>query len=421
MFREAFAPYQRSLSSIWQTPRIAVTLLIGLVLMFIMSACVGQPVGISPTSIPKSTATATATPVPCSAWRTISSPNSLELPQSVLSAVSMLSPQMAVAVGHSFRESSAQGLIEQWDGTTWHIVANLGTDILSGVAALSPSDIWAVGKVETMPTYSPLSVIEHWNGTQWTRIPPPTPNTSSGFTGVVAVAANDVWAVGSSEAHPLAERWDGASWQVVATATPADASASYFNAVARIPDSRQLWAVGSVQYTPAPGGEHEYFQALIERWDGSAWRVVASPALPQGAFGSTLNGVVALSATDAWAVGNYTASNHTIRTLIAHWDGATWKVVASPDTWGSLASVAAAHSHDVRAVGYVTSSDGNIQRVLVEQWDGSTWHTVTASEPGGASHSGLSGITTDSAGNFWAVGSYRNTEGNSQTLIERCP
>ena len=71
---------------------------------------------------------------------------------------------------------------------------------------------------------------------------------------------------------------------------------------------------------------------------------------------SSLNSVVALSATDVWAVGNYilpaTPSSHT---LIAHWDGTSWNVVPSPDVWGTLTSVAAVGAHDVRAVGFRNS------------------------------------------------------------------
>lgn len=40
---------------------------------------------------------------------------------------------------------------------------------------------------------------------------------------------------------------------------------------------------------------------------------------------------------------------------------------------------------------------------LIEQWDGTAWHISTPSVPGATAHSVLSGITTDSAGNFWAA------------------
>src|SRR5262249_59938022 len=45
-----------------------------------------------------------------------------------------------------------------------------------------------------------------------------------------------------------------------------------------------------------------YHRALIEHWDGSAWRVVPSPQA--GRLDSDLWGVTALSPANAWAVGN---------------------------------------------------------------------------------------------------------------------
>lgn len=345
---------------------------------------------------------------------------------SVLSSVSVLSPKAAWAVGGNYGESGpVTSLIEAWDGTAWQIVANPGTDLLAGVAAVSQNDVWAVGSVSTYQA-KPVTLIEHWNGTQWSIVSSPDPGASSNtLSGVVALAANDVWAVGSysassSTSQPLIERWNGASWQVIASPNPNGATASSFAAVARIPGTSHLWATGSARYGPAPSGGIGYFQPLIERWDGTAWRIVTAPTLPSGSLAGELRGVVALSATDAWAVGDYTASNHTIRTLIAHWDGTSWQAVSSPDAWGSLTSVAAAGARDVRAVGHIAISDGANQHLLIEQWNGTTWQIMTSPEPSGTRYS-LSSVTTDSTGAFWAVGASTSSTGVNQTLVAQCP
>jgi hypothetical protein len=44
------------------------------------------------------------------------------------------------------------------------------TGQLSGVAATSASNAWAVGYTGST---SPKPLIEHWNGTAWTRVPSP--------------------------------------------------------------------------------------------------------------------------------------------------------------------------------------------------------------------------------------------------------
>jgi len=59
------------------------------------------------------------------------------------------------------------------------------------------------------------------------------------------------------------------------------------------------WAVG---YTSVSVPPRIYRPSLIERWNGSAWRVVPVPRA--GASDSDLWGVTALSASNAWAVGN---------------------------------------------------------------------------------------------------------------------
>jgi hypothetical protein len=321
----------------------------------------------------------------------------------------------------------AASLIERWDGSTWRIVANPGAGYLNSVAAVSSQDVWAVG-VEPSPVSSAeYLLVEHWNGTQWSVVSVPIPGqTNSGFNAVVAQAANSVWAAGfynglGFSPQPVIERWDGSTWRVSTTALPGDASAAIYSALSVVPGSSQIWATGSVRYGAPPSRGRGYFQPLIERWNGSAWQSVASPTLPSGALAGELNDVVALSTTDAWAVGNYTASDHTIRTLIAHWDGTSWAVASSPDEWGSLAGVAAVGARDVSTVGYhMTNPEGSAQIGIIEHWNGSAWSLSESPTPQGVTHSSLVAITADGAGGYWAAGAYPNADSVAQALILRC-
>lgn len=320
-------------------------------------------------------------------------------------------------------------LIEQWDGSSWRIVASPGSGYLNSVAAVSSRDVWAVGNavsgqgVESQVT----TLVEHWNGTQWSVVP--TSNeTASSLTSVAALDANTVWAVGAYSptaggSLPLFERWDGTVWRVVAGPALPGVTESILNAVARIPGTNQLWAVGYTLKGPRPA----YEQPLIERWDGTVWRVIAGPALPDGAFGVKLHGVVALSATNAWAVGEYTASDHTIRLFIAQWDGATWRSVSIPEAaniaHSALLSVAATGAHDVRAGGYYFSdvNSNSVSQALVMRWNGAAWDVVTLPAPEGVDYTAIGAMTTDGAGGFWAAGNYLHPDtGSTSTLIERC-
>src|SRR5262249_3507158 len=132
------------------------------------------------------------------------------------------------------------------------------------------------------------------------------------------------------------------------------------------------------------------FEPLIEHWDGASWRVVPSPAV--GNAGGELLGVAARSANDAWAVG----TSHTnlaqdqgqlTQPLIMHWNGADWKVVSSPTiadppnsspAFAVLDAVAALATNNVWAVGGNSSGGSS----LVEHWNGARW-SVVAQVPNG--------------------------------------
>jgi hypothetical protein len=83
---------------------------------------------------------------------------------------------------------------------------------------------------------------------------------------------------------------------------------------------------------------------LIEHWDGTAWRVAASPRIASSS--SRLLAVAAVSPDDIWAVGE---SDHPIshyrgsgvwptrvNALTEHWDGTSWTVVPSPSAMSSV-------------------------------------------------------------------------------------
>src|SRR6185437_12870093 len=127
-----------------------------------------------------------------------------------------------------------------WDGLEWTIVDGAdtgpGNSLLVSVSGTSSMDVWAVGRFAATndPKTGPEApLVEHWDGTRWTIVPSPLPESHQrragiGLTGVVAVGADDVWAVGSSwiltttesgdlasTQETLVEHWDGHSWKVV--------------------------------------------------------------------------------------------------------------------------------------------------------------------------------------------------------------
>jgi hypothetical protein len=222
----------------------------------------------------------------------------------------------------------------------------------------------------------------------------PTPASSYGFSGVDAVNATNVWAVGGGG---LAGRWNGTAWTATSTPLP---GALLLGVDGSAPDN--VWAVGST----GSG-------TLTERWNGASWSVVPSPNPPDATWSLQLNGVKAFSGSDAWAVGSYSAAAAPVaRTVIQRWDGTAWSIVPSPnpDTEVNLLTdVDGAASNDVWAIGNLGHEiyGGTPRRGLVLHWNGSAWSQVNV--PGTTSDGTINFPTLEdvfvvSANDVWIVG-----------------
>jgi hypothetical protein len=307
--------------------------------------------------------------------------------------------------------------IEHWNGAAWTPVASpqlSGT--LDGVAVISATNAWAVGRRET------ALLAEHWNGSSWRQVAVPAP-TRRGHGELYAVAgssAADVWAVGYWNRQSLIEHWDGAHWKRVPSPSPR--SASYLLGVSAL-SARNAWAVGWYA-----DDKTRSMKTLVLHWNGSRWLRVSSPN--PGSTGTQrkdqLSAVTAVSASDIWAVGNFVARQgtgfHGARTLTLHWDGKRWTHVTSPTPetrWSHpLLDVASAGAKDVWAVGVHQTGHGTVP--LVERWDGTSWSIVPAPAANASapvSYQELNGVAVVSGRDAWTVGNY--SEGpDTSALVE---
>jgi hypothetical protein len=292
-----------------------------------------------------------------------------------------------------------------------------GDNTYGAVAAVSPSDVWAVGNfLPDTPASNQdatLATAAHFDGTRWTQTPVPDsgPNYNTLF-GVAATQGN-AWAVGvaldsSYQAHSLIEAWDGSAWHTAVTPKLDTQRDTLYSAVAL--SARDVWAVGHQQ------GEDGTYGTLIEHWDGTRWSVVPSP--DPGTSGNHLYGVAAAGPDNIWAVGQRDGG-HSDTPLVEHWDGHHWKAVDVPSAGltGGLLQGVAVHGSQVWAVGQ--SDDGTHQaRPLVEHLLNGVW---SAEQPAGLG-SGFSNVTgvAYSNGTVWMVGSALDeASGNQLTLVAR--
>jgi hypothetical protein len=326
-----------------------------------------------------------------------------------LQAVADLGAQDAWAVGFTGdvapgTTTPSGGLVEHWDGTRWLIASTPGSmaETLNAVAGTGPSDVWAAGSMNlgAPPPAGDNAFFEHFNGTSWQTVPGPAGNFSEDPVAVTALAAlspSDVWAMGTQNPElsgqpgslNMAAHWNGKRWTVVHTpnlgnnmfqtdvptgvtaisTTDVWASGVEITAGCRAASTRAgspLTAGGGTPVLPLalrlrpgglrrlPGATGPCLVPYVLHWDGKTWTLIKTPN--PGAFGSALEGITALSASDIWAVGQTQSSTKgPVQTLTERFNGTSWSVVASPDPGKAgndeLFAVTSPGGHQVDAVG----------------------------------------------------------------------
>ena len=344
--------------------------------------------------------------------------------ESELNDVSCATTTNCFAVGSYETGSAVNPLVEHWNGVTWSLSASptpkgARDAELESVSCSGPSDCSAVGYVDTSSAEKAL--IEHWNGTAWSIVASPTPKGAelTQLSGVSCPDATDCYAVGSALSFPnptaLTEHWNGKTWSVVPGAQ-AGSGTTFLELIGiTCASALDCTAVGSSEAITLSGTGTPSAKTLVEHWNGTKWSVVAS-ASPKGAPFALLAGVSCSSATSCLAVGFDAASvDAPEHALVEHWDGTSWKVVPSPGPSGAIetALVGASCRSD-------TSCDavGFSGRTLAEHWNGSKMSIVPSANAAGASASGLSGVSCPGASLCVAVGSYGAHDGTF-TLAER--
>lgn len=119
-----------------------------------------------------------------------------------LSSIAAVSANDIWAVGSFISGGGPQTLLERFDGSVWTIVPSPNSqttyDQLRSLAAVSSDDIWAVGTSLTKQTFENKTLVKHWNGQTWSVIPSPNPPvTNSSLIGMAAITPSDLWAVGA--------------------------------------------------------------------------------------------------------------------------------------------------------------------------------------------------------------------------------
>jgi hypothetical protein len=217
------------------------------------------------------------------------------------------------------------------------------------VVAIAPNDVWAVGFDDILVRHggetTPRTLIEHWDGRSWSLVPSPNVGDGSDLQSVSAVSGTDIWAVG----------------------------ASYRGF-----------------------GERARSRALVEHWDGTAWTIVPGPTIHSGQPTPSIDTVAAIDPNDIWVAGRY----------VFRWNGTVWSPIPSP---GPILALAARGPREVWAAGDSLS-----------RWDGRNWRKVSVG-PGLPKESTYNAVGVTRTGVVWTVGGLGYLEGHQHPFsFRRC-
>ena len=252
---------------------------------------------------------------------------------------------MVIAAAFVINGATAAGILSSW---TWQNPLPQG-NTLNNIDVLDANHVWAVGGAGALLFY---------DGTNWER---QESGTIDNLTGVAAVSANRVWAVGyrtSPDSDGIIRVYDGSSWQ-----TQYQDNIKLFG-VAAI-DEDHAWVVA------------DHGQVLTTGDGGTTWTIEDT------GIDVDLTCVFALDANHVWVGG---ASGK-----IRFWNGTEWKP-QNTYTTTTFSAITAADIHHIWAV------DGT-DTVKFSDGEDANWLSQASGITGG-----LVGISAYDQNKVWACG-----------------
>jgi hypothetical protein len=240
---------------------------------------------------------------------------------------------------------------------------------LTAVSASGTASAWAVGGTDLSGGTPGAPLAEQWNGTSWQAATLP-----SGLTGTLGAvstpARNDAWAVSQLTGYAL--HWNGTSWSVAKTWPEGQLARQLTGVTAFSPSD--VWVFGAPGANPGLGTWH-----LL----GTTWHRVTGLA-------GAISTASAISRADMWAIG---ADNVAPDDILLHYNGTTWQKLTSTALTGlQLGDILALSDSNVWVI---ASKPGRLPQQLLH-FDGTNWTSVPV--PSGVQ---VRQIATDGSGGLW--------------------
>lgn len=204
---------------------------------------------------------------------------------------------------------------------------------------------------------------------------PATASDARALLGVSCAGTRDCWAVGWQETgsvtRTLTERWNGSAWKVAASPNVADALQTLLVSVS-CPSLSDCWAGGYAE--DAAGNE----TPIAEHWHSGKWSLGVLPE-PKGSQSTGLTGISCPTTTRCWAAGATNPGNPGEQSVMEHWKDNRWSIVAdSVAGTGATRSVSCVSDTNCWAVGVRSTG-----RTFAEHWRGRKWSVARTPGAGG--------------------------------------
>jgi hypothetical protein len=212
---------------------------------------------------------------------------------------------------------------------------------------------------------------------------------ASGYSAVVAPAADDAWAFGGTNpggpSAPAAERWNGDRWQ----SWPLPRGLHGFILAAAASSARNVWAVA---------GDY----AL--RWNGIRWTVAKT-----WSSGGEVTSVAVISSSNVWVFGSSFGGDPGVGTW--HYNGRTWARL--PTAAGAGASVYRGSALSPRNIWGITAGP---QGGSVVHYNGTDWQQVAAADAA-LGNTQLDDVLAVSWHNVWVSGTTPANAGDGRLVL----
>jgi len=222
------------------------------------------------------------------------------------------------AFGIAGSNSSARVVLIRWNGSSWIVAGEArdpqypmnGIGTAKAMTVISDTDIWIVGA-----RIGGASWTLHWDGTSLTTVPSPNLDMGgNGLADVDATAPDNVYAVGSF----MVIRWNGSEWVPVS-----QTSRNIHYLSVAVAGLGNVWLGGRLT-TCGPFSGCSSQDGLFRLFDGQFAQVGISGLSAQQV---SYNALDAVGPNNVWLAGYADA-----RTLVAHFDGTTWRRIPSQNT-----------------------------------------------------------------------------------------